>query len=141
MNSLHQHKRVSFADELRSLLIEAGVEFDEKYLLRWANGLGDPSRVSGCLFVDLHGLAPVATVGQSLWDSRKILFGSDRRPCRVIASGAKQSPVLGDCRWDGHLARHAESAGETPVAPITPRNDMVVGRPHGRHFFPNAITG
>jgi putative transposase len=28
------HARVSFADELRSLLIEAGVEFDEKYLLR-----------------------------------------------------------------------------------------------------------
>lgn len=28
------HTRVSFADELRSLLIEAGVEFDEKYLLR-----------------------------------------------------------------------------------------------------------
>jgi hypothetical protein len=24
----------------------------------------------------------------------------------VIASGAKQSPALGDCRWDGHLARH-----------------------------------
>jgi hypothetical protein len=28
------HAKVSFADELRSLLIEAGVEFDEKYLLR-----------------------------------------------------------------------------------------------------------
>jgi putative transposase len=28
------HAGVSFADELRSLLIEAGVEFDEKYLLR-----------------------------------------------------------------------------------------------------------
>jgi hypothetical protein len=27
------HKRVSFADELRALLIEAGVEFDEKYLI------------------------------------------------------------------------------------------------------------
>jgi putative transposase len=27
------HTRVSFADELRSLLIEAGVEFDERYLL------------------------------------------------------------------------------------------------------------
>lgn len=28
-----QHTRVSFADELRSLLIEAGIEFNEKYLL------------------------------------------------------------------------------------------------------------
>jgi REP-associated tyrosine transposase len=28
------HTTVSFADELRSLLIEAGIEFDEKYLLR-----------------------------------------------------------------------------------------------------------
>jgi putative transposase len=28
------HTRVSFADELRCLLIEAGVEFDEKFLLR-----------------------------------------------------------------------------------------------------------
>ena len=27
------HKKISFADELRSLLIEAGVEFDDKYLL------------------------------------------------------------------------------------------------------------
>ncbi len=27
------HRKVSFADELRALLIEAGVEFDEKYLI------------------------------------------------------------------------------------------------------------
>ena len=40
-------------------------------------------------------------------------------------------PEVGDCRWDGHPrigvrgrpARHSESTGETPVPPITPRND------------------
>jgi len=32
MGQEQHHTRVTFADELRSLLIEAGVEFDEKYL-------------------------------------------------------------------------------------------------------------
>jgi REP element-mobilizing transposase RayT len=33
-NQEQHHATVSFADELRSLLIEAGVDFDENYLLR-----------------------------------------------------------------------------------------------------------
>lgn len=33
MNQKEHHKRVSFAEELRCLLIEQGVEFDEKYFL------------------------------------------------------------------------------------------------------------
>jgi hypothetical protein len=41
----------------------------------------------------------------------------------VIASEAKQSRNFEDCQWDGHLARHSESTGDTPVPPITPRND------------------
>ena len=52
-------------------------------------------------------------------------------PPIVIASEAKQSPTLGDCRWDGHprigvrgrLARHSESTGGTPAAPIILRKD------------------
>ncbi len=32
-NQEQHHRRVSFADELRALLIEAGVEFDERYLI------------------------------------------------------------------------------------------------------------
>ena len=35
---------------------------------------------------------------------------------------------FGGCRWDGHLARHSESTGETPVPPISPRNDKPTPR-------------
>jgi len=31
-NQKEHHKKVSFEDELRALLIENGIEFDEKYL-------------------------------------------------------------------------------------------------------------
>ncbi|RJP77067.1 MAG: IS200/IS605 family transposase [Candidatus Zixiibacteriota bacterium] len=33
INQQEHHKKVSFYDELRQLLIEAGIEFDEKYLI------------------------------------------------------------------------------------------------------------
>ena len=32
MNQKEHHKKVSFEDELRALLIENGIAFDEKYL-------------------------------------------------------------------------------------------------------------
>jgi putative transposase len=32
-NQARHHKRISFQDELRNLLVEAGVEFDERHLL------------------------------------------------------------------------------------------------------------
>src|SRR5436190_19686808 len=39
------HKKVSFGDELRGLLVKFGVEFDEKYLVEAVARLFDPFRV------------------------------------------------------------------------------------------------
>ena len=32
-NQLEHHKKVSFQDELHALLIEAGIDFDERFLV------------------------------------------------------------------------------------------------------------
>jgi hypothetical protein len=41
------HRRTTFVEEYRKLLGEAGIEFDERYML-WSSRLSGPVRAGGC---------------------------------------------------------------------------------------------